>query len=1135
MGTFSRTPQTRALDRAADIRAMLDQPFGGAGLGGELANAANQIGAGVMSTFGLGTVIREGSIPQGNTVPDARPGLIPNPLEPLGRLAQNIGGMIRGDEAQPSLTEDAYKASPYFRTDIPFEEGMTEDRAAALATFYDQRKVSEYFAEKRPVSAFLGQFIGQALDPINYVPVFGQAAEAAAVARLGTLGGRMLVSASDAAINTAAFGVMSAGLREEFGDDVSWQAMVNEIAMSALVGGVFGAGFGAIQLKRELAFTREDSNRAAAYRASDLAAIQDQLTDIRTVKEGRGIVNEAAGSLATTGDVRLGPNSAAIAERISGEVTSRAAAVRSLDSVALNANEAVAITPSGQRVNVRPEVVDASTLVRATGDLQVRNRSTFASASQIEEMAVNLDPARLMPSVDADSGAPIVGPDNIIDSGNGRVQAIVKASQNYPARYGAYRKALEDAGYDLTGIETPVLINRRTTDLSREARVLFNREANAPRAAQMSATELGAMDANALADTLDVLDPSPITSAGNRAFVQRFMGNLAPSARGALVDGAGNINADGVRRIENALVAAAYGDVDPAVLRRFAEATDDNTRAIVGAMSDVAGKWAQMRQAIKRGDISPEFDMTPELTEALRRLGGWREQAAKEKRPVSVVIKEGMAQIDMLSGEISPEAQVMIGAFYQSNSFARAAGRETIADMLGRIVDATEELGRPQLFETADIGKLELLRNATDNEPADLFAPVGPIDGAQEVSSIDRPVAAAADSQGGRPAVEADRAARVEAAEAPVPSIGSPVVLRDLPDAQQKAVQNDFLKTQPARTLDELYAVANDHQTELGTIGADLGAKHGAEWRNPGIKKQATSAEKMARKRYDSTSRLTDVVRGGYVVKTPDQVASIIADLAKTYPIVDEGWRMTAEAYFDRKVMVQFPDGTIGEVQFWHPDLLDAKDGRGHALYEEMRALPDGDPRYDDLRYEQRQVYLEAIDKASDEWLPVVDQLLTELSGRPASGNMASNASALRGAPDSITSSTRTDSQAPASDTIAQANRPSTTAGRPSQSKNSTADTPVPAKVGTSSLLVNDTPADAATRVGKPDDIKQMALSHGVDPVTGAFIEQGDIEQIRLEGRISPEDEAELAAADAAFADAEAWGRALDAAAHCVI
>lgn len=84
-------------------------------------------------------------------------------------------------------------------------------------------------------------------------------------------------------------------------------------------------------------------------------------------------------------------------------------------------------------------------------------------------------------------------------------------------------------------------------------------------------------------------------------------------------------------------------------------------------------------------------------------------------------------------------------------------------------------------------------------------------------------------------------------------------------------------------------------------------------------------------------------------------------------------------------------------------------------------------------------------------------------------------------------------------------------------------------------MAVNDTVSDAAARVGKPDSIREIALSHGVDPVTGDFVEMGDIAQIREEGRLSREDEAELAAADEVFDNAEAWGRALDAAVSCII
>jgi len=84
------------------------------------------------------------------------------------------------------------------------------------------------------------------------------------------------------------------------------------------------------------------------------------------------------------------------------------------------------------------------------------------------------------------------------------------------------------------------------------------------------------------------------------------------------------------------------------------------------------------------------------------------------------------------------------------------------------------------------------------------------------------------------------------------------------------------------------------------------------------------------------------------------------------------------------------------------------------------------------------------------------------------------------------------------------------------------------------SLLPNE-PGNAAARVGRDDTMRDIALAHGVDPNTGAFVEAGDIAQLREEGRLTPDDEADLAAADQMYADAEAWGRALDAAVSCVV
>ncbi len=356
MATFAPKLSSQSIDRIGRLQTMAAMPFTLAG------NIAEQFQQGVLDSYGLGTVIREGSIPQGNTAPDMG-GPLPNPVASLGRLAQGIGGMIRGDQEQPSMSEAEYKASPYFREDIPFEQGMTEDRAAALATFYDTKKVREYFGQKRPFSTFVGQFVGQALDPINYVPVFGQTAEAAAVARIGTIAGRAVIGAGDAAINTAAFGLLTSSLRDQYGDDTSWQAMTSEIAMSALIGGAFGGVSGVIG-------NAIASRRGRVDRQLE-AAVADALTDLRSLKESRATLNEAVGQMAAGQDVELSPNGQAVVERVQTAAAADATTARTLadKSAAIPDTARVAITPSGTRVEIRPEVVELDSLSPATGAL----------------------------------------------------------------------------------------------------------------------------------------------------------------------------------------------------------------------------------------------------------------------------------------------------------------------------------------------------------------------------------------------------------------------------------------------------------------------------------------------------------------------------------------------------------------------------------------------------------------------------------------------------------------------------------------------------------------------------------------------------------------------------------------------
>lgn len=723
MTSISPTPEFSPVNANTMWSTALDMPFS------PLKSFTTGAEEGAQSSFGLGTAFRGATTPAGNEMPPPPAG---NPLAdainaPAAIRAgvEGIGRWLTGEQ-NPGLSKQDYEASPYFRTAVPWDPGMTEDRAAALASSYDIQTAKSYFGAKSIVPYMIGNFVGQAADPINYIPVFGEAAQAAAVAKFGVnavarFGIRAGFGAAEAAGNTGLFGALTAEQRAKYGDDVSWQAQINNIAMAALIGGVVTPAMHGVAAAFGL----------GGMRAED--SVQSKVETVPNVGTARAVMNDAVTGLATDGEVKLSPSSADALTRLSADVvdkrdsslalTRETQALNDLAGTDVKAGKVV-ITPSGARVQVRPEVVDLATLTAASGDLQVRDRSRAASAAQVEDIGRNLDPARLMPSIEADRGAPIVGPDNVVDSGNGRVAGIQRAYEAYPQQAAAYRQAIEDAGYSTEGMAQPVLVNRRVTPLSQEARAQFNAEANQPATARMSATELAAMDRGALDDqTLRQLADGPVTSAENKPFVQRFLGNLPGNDRAALVDKGGNLNADGRRRVENALVASAYGDVDAGVVARFSEGTDDNTRSIVGAMSDIAGKWALMRRAIKAGELSPEFDVTPELTSGLSKLSRWRDQAGRENRPVSTVIKEGMGQLDMLDGEMSLEAKTLIRMFFKTDEFKQGAGRDAIAARLGKIVDAANDLGRPQLFGDAEAAtKLGVLEHAIDHSEADLFA-----------------------------------------------------------------------------------------------------------------------------------------------------------------------------------------------------------------------------------------------------------------------------------------------------------------------------------------------------------------------------------------------------------------------------
>ena len=356
--------------------------------------------------------------------------------------------------------------------------------------------------------------------------------------------------------------------------------------------------------------------------------------------------------------------------------------------------ESEVITPAGRRVKVAPEVVEASSLVTSHDEagtvnpaypqeVQPRDRSRTASQVQIAEMAGDITPELLMPSPQASEGAPIIGPDDVVESGNARSLALLKAYREGGAD--AYRKALEDAGYDVAGMDAPVLVQRRTQEMTPEERAEFAREANARTTADRGAAEVAASDAAGLGtDILAAYRGGQITEAGNRDFVRRFIEGVVPtSERAAMTTAGGELSQQGVQRIENAMFMSAYEDAE--ILGQLREETDTNIRAIGYAMIEAAPEWAAMRDASEEGSIDPEADVTPHLLDAVNTV----RKSRNEGTPIAMLV----GQQEMFSGEaMHPLAESMLATMYRDpGDWKKPLGRERMAAALKKIAEEAQK------------------------------------------------------------------------------------------------------------------------------------------------------------------------------------------------------------------------------------------------------------------------------------------------------------------------------------------------------------------------------------------------------------------------------------------------------------
>ncbi len=332
---------------------------------------------------------------------------------------------------------------------------------------------------------------------------------------------------------------------------------------------------------------------------------------------------------------------------------------------------------SGRSVEVAPVVVEADSL-RTSRDygydpeLQPRDRDRAASEAQVRKITNELDPERLGYSSEADRGAPIIGADAMVESGNGRVLALRRVYDQDGPQAKAYRDWLSRQGVNVDAYRNPVIVRQRLTPLTPKERQDFTRASNQSATLAMSAPERALSDAKLLdAGAIALIkNPDDLGSVANRPFFRRFVSLLPQVEQGSMADAKGALSAEGITRVRNALLAKAYGDT--AILARIAESTNDDVRSISNALTAAAPEWARLRAAIDAGYVRPDIDVTRDLVEAVSRTAEIRSRGEK--------LDEFLKQQDAFD-RLPDEVDGFMRLFYDPKG-RKAASAQRITDAL---------------------------------------------------------------------------------------------------------------------------------------------------------------------------------------------------------------------------------------------------------------------------------------------------------------------------------------------------------------------------------------------------------------------------------------------------------------------
>lgn len=593
-------------------------------------------------------------------------------------------------------------------------DGNDKIKQSAILKAQEARTKNENIASRNPsaISRISGQFLfgmaGAFTDPTNIatLPLGAGPTKVIGTGAFATAKAIAITAAKEGAIQAA---VQAASIPQI----AHWQNTVGHKYGLAEAATDIGFGFaggaairggmeGLIPAVRGIA---KGANHVSSYAIDTIAARSPQLS--QTMKDAMkymsrtAYVDEAAPvPLKNVGDLQ----------------THREVTQRVLDTLNEYKRPAVElpgvtkiITPRNElELEVKSRVVDLADLVtsdRAEFDqsLQPRDRSNrMASDVRINEIAARLDPAQLGDSRVSNTGSPIVGPDMMVESGNGRVMALRKAYEAHPDRAQAYRDFLESQGYDTTGMQQPVLIRQRVSELTAAQRKNFVIYSNEDVADRLSTTERAMADAKLMNNNLlQNYKGGDVENAINSNFVRDFIDTaVSPSERNAYLTPTGRLSQDGVKRIRAAMLARAYSDAD--LVQKLLEDPDTNIKTIGSVLMDLAGDWSRLRGDVQDGRVPPMFDITTDIMDAVKTVI----RARNEGRPITEFINQRglFAETDLTA-----EATAILRGMY-NETLTRPLGYDKTKEFLGFYTkEAAQQQTGPDLLGGKPIEPMDVL------------------------------------------------------------------------------------------------------------------------------------------------------------------------------------------------------------------------------------------------------------------------------------------------------------------------------------------------------------------------------------------------------------------------------------------